>query len=304
MTSITRRGLLASTAALATSHSASAQGEITLFDPPQGLAIIPSRHPGQLYGSTGPNSNWAVAQWDIPVDLPPFKDNRTANSYASVSFEGPGQYVLEQRSHGLECRGLYQSGLNLVREFDLFVQPTRRTIAGHERLLHRYSLKEMSSLNLAIDIEPLSFQILDTDCMTTQAVLMVAVVARNRKVKQSLSHQILFWGYRSRAGVQSDTEMRPAWFFSGFNKQLGTRGNYGFNDNLQTFGTAQPRFGSLSSYNLKLLPRLREIIAAGANRGLEQDLSGWFVHGTYHGSAAWGHLQLRARWRGFLLSAG
>src|SRR5262249_30375616 len=52
--------------------TAAPAGKEVVFEPPDGLWLLAGDFSGRLYGPTSTRANWAVAQWDIPRELPPF----------------------------------------------------------------------------------------------------------------------------------------------------------------------------------------------------------------------------------------
>jgi hypothetical protein len=278
--------------------------EQPVYAPATGLWLAPSDHSKRLYGPTSPDANWKVAQWNIPADLPPFADGASGNDYASVVFAGAGGYTLEQTTQNFPCEKKYPSGRTLVNELDLFASPNNQNDVGYPSaaLHNRASLAALHHVHHEIDLDLLSVSVVDGDCPITQVGFVTALVLTNQKARQTLFYQLRPAVLRYRDGVMSTKMTEPGWFFTGENLQAGGHGQYGFSDNVGALGAAEATPGSTMAYSFELLPRLVEVIERGSDKGLDQDISHWILSGTFHGMGAFGHVHVRARWSGFVLT--
>jgi len=271
-------------AALLTCGTALAS-EQPVYAPATGFWLLRSDDSKQLYGPTSPEANWKIAQWDIPVDLPPFAGGASENAFARVVFAGTRGYVLEQTTQKLPCDRKYPSGRTLVNEFDLFASPNSQSDAGYPSaaLHNQASLASLHHVHHEIGLDLLALSVIDGDCPITQVGFLTALVLTDPKARQTLFYQLRLAVLRYRDGVAATKMNTPAWFFGGENLQNGGRGQYGFGDNVEALGAADAKPGSAVTYRLELLPRLVEVIAKGRDKGLDQDLSNWILSGTYHG---------------------
>jgi hypothetical protein len=122
----------------------------------------------------------------------------------------------------------------------------------------------------------------------------------NPHSKQTFFYQIRLAAYRG-AEVGAAAGFAPAWFFSGRNEQNGLLGQFGFGDNITTYGQPFAPTGRWTSYRIDTTERIKALIAEGVRFGMDQDLSNWILTGTYHGSTAMGHVLIEGEWRGFAL---
>jgi hypothetical protein len=275
-----------------------------LYKPATGFWLAPSNHSGALYGPSDSHANWNVAQWDIPADLPAFKRDISENSYARVAILGVGRYELAQFAAQLECERRFASKRLLVNEFDLFVSPNGRTTPGFPDAASGEfpNLAVIRRLRHRIKIEPIELRAGAPGCAVTQGAFISAVVLANDRMKQTLFYQLRLAVLRYKDRRMQNLEASPHWFFGGENTQSGSRGQYGFSDHLSSFGERNCVIGVESAYDIDLLPRLRDVIRAGASKGLDQKFANWVPRGTYHGSLAFGHVEIRSRWSGFSLA--
>jgi hypothetical protein len=309
-TAISRRRMMAGAATLAALGAHEAHATVRpddsreLFKPCTGLWLAPSNHSAKLYGATNPSASWNVAQWDIPSDLPAFRNNVTENEFASVKFLGTNHYELAQFPRNMECTRRFASQRVLVNEFDLFVSPNGRTTRGYpDAATGTYpSLASATRLRHKLKIEPIELRVSDSTCAVTQGAFITAIALANDSRKQTLFYQLRLAVLRYQKGEMRRLSASPNWFFSGTNHQSGGHGQYGFSDHLASFGQRDCEVGTASAYDIDLLPRLRQVIRAGADKGMDQDLAHWVPRGTYHGSLAFGHIRIRSRWSGFSLA--
>jgi hypothetical protein len=146
------------------------------------------------------------------------------------------------------------------------------------------------------------FKVLDESCNITQAAFLTAVVLRNTSTRQVLFYQLRLAVGRSRAGLLTWALPPQTWFFRGTNVQSGESRQFGFDDDVTSYGERPLTMGTDRIYNFDLLPRLTDLIGDGAKFGIDQDFSHWVLSGTYHGSNLWGHLTVASDWSGFSLS--
>jgi hypothetical protein len=107
-------------------------------------------------------------------------------------------------------------------------------------------------------------KLLGGGCSVTQAVVLTAAVLRNVSTRQILFYQIRLALAEGKAGRLTWSLPRRAWFFRGTNVQSGERRQFGFDDDVTSFGEQQLIVGTEKKYNFDLLPRLADLIREGA----------------------------------------
>jgi hypothetical protein len=276
-----------------------------LIEGPRGFWITPSDYSGKLYGSSSPVANWSVVQWGIPADLPSFRGRLTENEFARVELLPQRGYVLEQNGRGLPCDKPFRSGRTLVNEFDLFMQPNTADNPAQPAAIRRpeRSLASFQKIYYSVKAGIIEVELIDSDCKTTQLAVDAAIVLHDKWKKQTLFYQLRLGSLRSENGRLFQTELPAAWFFTGENLQTGHANEFGYDDNVATFGKEPLKPGTARNYRFDLLPRLAALIQVGAEFGADQDLAHWAVSGAYHGEIIWGHLRARTSWSGFSLTA-
>jgi hypothetical protein len=260
---------------------------------------------GSYYGASAPDANWVVSQWNTPENLPPFVNGDTGNGSLHVHLEPDHSTTLEQNGSALSCNRTYATGLQSVHEFDLFIGPNNAARPGARAaaLGAAEPLASMRHLMHRITVQPISVDVVDTDCRVTRAVFLSAITLRDEESKQTLFYQLRLGMVQAGAGGLVTALPGPFWFARGHDPRAGTNGYFGYDDSVTYYGDAAARVGQTSSYVLDLLPRLTGIIKDGAAFGMDQDLSHWHVGGTYHGEVIWGHVKVRSHWSGFSLAA-
>jgi len=275
-----------------------------IYGSPNGFWLIPSDHSGHLYGDTASDAQWSVAQWDIPEDLPPFVKGRSANRFASVEFSSLG-YSLEQTTGNLGCVKQYPSGRELILEFDLFVSPNNANYSNFPQARRNtdFNLIQLHRLMHVISINLSAPRVIDNFCKTTQAAALTAIVLTNKFSKQTFYYQLRLAALQSIDG-RAVWRLPPAsWFFTGANVQSGKAAQFGFGDNITSYQMAPAVPGAKATFRIDALPRLKQLIGAGAQFGMDQNLAHWQVTGTYHGQNAFGHLAFKSTWSNFALLA-
>jgi hypothetical protein len=278
-----------------------------IFAPPSGMWLLPGSGygtRGKFYGPSSPDADWVVDQWNTPEDLPPFHDGQTGNAYLDVRLDPDGGITLEQNGKALSCDRIYASGVKDVHEFDLFVSPNNANRPEYKQavLQANTNLASLRHLEHRITLKPLLADVLDTDCTVTRVTFLTSVTLSNPIEKQTLFYQLRLGMIDARAGSIATTLPAPFWFAKGNDVRTGHTGYYGFGDSITSFGELPAEPHVSTTYGADLLPRLIEIIHAGAAFGLDQDLSHWIVRGTYHGETIWGHIHARSHWKDFSLA--
>ena len=301
MATVTTRALALGIIVILSGSVARADPATPVYTPPDGFWLRPSDHSGRLYGPSNTNATWYVGQWDIPKDLPSFVNGLTGNEYASVAI-GRGTYSLRQTTQLLPCDKVFNSGRSLPDEFDLFVAPNNINTPGYPQA-HRLlgpDLATATAIIHQIGVEVGSAKLLDNVCPTTQATLLTAVVLTNKNSQQTFFYQLRL-GITKAVSSGVDQELPPArWFFTGKNIQSGGSRQFGFGDNISSFGFLPVRqVGSLNTFKIDILPRLKVLLAQGEKFGLDQNLAHWQVTGTYHGQNAFGHVEFSSTWTAF-----
>jgi hypothetical protein len=275
-----------------------------IFTPPTGFWIAPSNHSKKLYGPTKPSATWNVAQWDIPSDLPPFVNGKTENQYAMVEFTADGGYQLRQTTTKMPCDRVYKSGRNLVNEFDLFVAPNGSPYPDYPSgsATAFPTLAQAKSVHHQLTLSNSRMTVTDSSCRITRGTLITAIVLRNVEAKQTFFYQIRLFSTGKKQGRMTSFYPSPNFFFTGENIQSGGHGQFGFTDNSSDLGNPVCSVDTTCHFDFQLADRLKKLIRLGHNKGVDQDLSHWVISGTYHGSVAFGHIDVRSWWNGFKLT--
>jgi hypothetical protein len=286
--------VLASTAA-----SQSAYGR-TLFKPPSGVWLAPSDRSGQLYGPTSPAANWTVGQWNIPQDLPPFKNGFSANDDASVRHETSGSFLLSQDGDTLSCTKSYGTGLSDVHEFDLFLQPINANMPKFPRadIGPPVTLGAAQSIFEEINVQPTFVYFDNFQCPVTRFTMQAAVVLVNTSRHQVIFYQLRL-GSTGRGTSSLGTLSPPFWYSKGLDKRSGQKGSFGYDDNITSYNEQPVSIGVESHYRLDLLARLKSVIIEGEKYGLDQVYGDWVIRGAYEGDIVWGHTRASSRWSPF-----
>lgn len=282
-----------------------------LVTPPDGFWIRSAELGASgLYGPTRPSDSWHVTQWQTPAaDLPAFAPEpcsatacfASSNDAITVSVteqgNAPLRYVLEQTGERLAC----ETGQRQPREFDLLVASNTHTVYPDQPTAFHSSpmLADMVELRHRIVVTPLEVHVWQA-CAFNHGQLLTAVILRNDVAKPA---QILFYQLRL---FREPGRHQPVWWWPG-NERRGKDGEvvlleYGFGDNLSSYGEDEARLGEETRIDIDLLPRLAALISSGVH-GLDPDLSHWRPTSTYHGQNLWGGVALRSEWWGFELSA-
>jgi hypothetical protein len=283
-----------------------------IIAPLSGLWILASKiedkaAKDKLYGATSPAANWAIGQWDIPQDLPPFSHNVTRNGYASVRYNAGKGFTLSQNATSLPCAILYPSGKRLVDEFDLFVGSIPQYDTGHPTtfLNKNEPLSSLSHIVETAAVRPGQIHLADATCPVTRAVIGTGIVLTDFKTRQTFFYQISFSIYQADRDKMTLALLSPAWFFTGTNGQAGTPRQFGYGDRVwSSYGLHPATQSNLTEFSLDVLPRLKQLISAGAQYGMDQDLSDWSVSGLYFGQSAFGHVEYGSAWSHLSLRAG
>ncbi len=275
-----------------------------LFPHPNGLAIFQkggTQAPAKLYG-TEEQANWVITQWDIPKELPPLKDNRTNNEYASVIYNPPGSFTLSQDGTFLPCEKKFPSGRKLADEFDLGIGPLPRAIASTK--VARIPLSQLTSVLLSTTFQVNHSNFVAGGCKVTQSNAGAGFVLTNLISKQAFFYQISFASFRDQNGKMEPINLKPNWFFTGNNTQSGKHNQFGYGDRIwSSYGISQALPGNPLDIKINILPKIKERIRSGARFGVDQDLSHWAITGEYYGQAIWGHTQLSTTWKNISLVA-
>ena len=285
-------------------HVAATAGTTAVYAQPIGFWLMPRDRSGRLYGPTAPSANWAIAQWGSPKDLPAFNSDKvTENEMQRVKMHADGSYSLSQNTRSQPCTWKYSTGKNLVKETDLFASPNNRRIAPdfpQATVNDGARLSAISHIFHELQLRPTNYRSESSECQTSQAAFITAVVLSNPTSKQTLFYQLRLAAFRSFDSKHA--EFPAAWFFTGKNMQNGLSGQYGFGDNVTTYGQPFAEMGKWTTYRLDVSQRIKSLIALGALHGMDQDLSHWVLSGTYHGLSAIGHVSIAGEWRDFALA--
>jgi len=254
-----------------------------VFPAVRGVSLM-DQH-AKLYGGM-PDANAAIAQWNIPQNLPPLAINpstgayQASNSYAAAQYQKDGSVALSQNGRRLICEHNYKGGRQ-VDEFDFFFSPPRPT-----RFI---PLSGISNMVLAGTVTASGDGVFDSDCALTIGTVMDAIVLTDVKTHQVLFYQIKLGAFGAN-GKPAGTTARPSWFATGKNKQTLESNTFGYDTQvwsdfgLQTLPADRP-----TTYKIVVLPKLKATIAAGAKFGMDQNLADWAVSGRYTGSNLFGH---------------
>lgn len=283
---------------------AEATGARKVYEAPQGFWLRPTDKRKKLYGPSTPAANWAIAQWGTLSDLPAFNNGATADSDHSATINPDGSYNLKVDTMAQPCQTTYPSGRRLVKETDIFASPNNaRTAKGFPSasVNDQEPLSRISKILHRIRVRPQLAAFDSGPCQVSQAVFITAVVLMNPKAKQVLYYQLRLLTVTHETAPHA-VAPPPGWFFTGQNiQQRQGNGQYGYGDNVASFGQEPAPQGQWTTFDVDLYPRLIQLIAEGAKYGMAQDLSDWMLTGTYHGIAAMGDIQASAQWDGFSL---
>ncbi len=275
-----------------------------IFSQPTGLWLIPdgANNNRKLYGATSPAANWNVGQWDIPEELPPFKNNHSENEFASVTFSN-SKISLSQNGSHLPCTKLFQSGRQLVDEFDLLFAPTTKVYPLYpQAFLGRRSLQSLKAITLTSTILPTSVQLKDSQCPITWASAGIGVVLTDTSTRQTLFYQLNFVRYTAAHDHLTLALLPPGWFSTGESIQSGQLLQYGYGDRLwSSFGKPPIALDVHTTLRLDLLPRIKQVIMEGARYGMDKDIRNWAVTAGYFGQSVFGHVLFSTTWNSFAL---
>ncbi|HEY1858155.1 hypothetical protein [Acidocella sp.] len=282
-----------------------------LFAPVSGIWVFSSQQQdkntkSKLYGATSPSANWVIGQWDIPHDLPPFFNNVTQNSYASVRYNGIGHFTLQQNATTLPCTVVFPSGKRAVNEFDLFVGSIPLYETAYPKTLNgkREPLSSLSHIFETATVRPTTIRVADTACPVTRAVIGTGIVATDLETRQTFFYQISFSIYQADQRKMTLAQLQPAWFFTGTNTQAGAPDQFGYGDRVwSSYGVSPATQNNVTAFDLDVLPRLKQLIFQGAKYGMDQNLANWAVTGLYYGQSAFGHVAYGSAWSGLSLMA-
>lgn len=275
---------------------------ITLFKKPEGFWLISKNQKEKikLYASTSAFSNWSVAQWDIPEQLPPFKGDATKNNFASFEFLNKKLIILHQNGAKLPCWKKFPTGKVLPDEFDLLFSPNGGDYSKFPQAFigRRIPLANLSKAVLSFNLSVSNPTLINPSCPITWASAGVGFVLTNLKFRQALFYQISFIRFRgSRTGI-SVTKLQPVWFMTGLNHQSGGKRQYGFGDRAWAsykYPILSP--GHEERIKIDILPRLKEILAQGGKQfKLDNTLSDWAITGEYFGQSVFGHMKFSSTW--------
>jgi hypothetical protein len=257
-----------------------------LFSAPNGLWVSPTTYNGTLYGPTATTSQWHVDQWGNPGDqLSPFVNGVATSSAENVTWNG-NSYTVQQYTPALSCIG------SAPAEFDSFIEAnTPGVYPGYPSggPLAIVPLSTMKSLTLGVTITPQSYTVLDTSCQVIQTSGMVGYILTNTVDGTTLYYQLELWGQYNRTNLPT-----KFWWATGPHE-------YGYTENLVPYGKAPAVVGTTSKYSLNTLPRIL-LMLSKAPAGMDKNPANWYITGTYHGNATWGHVNLSTLWSGFTLT--
>jgi len=276
---VTRRFPAAACAAMLCWAAPAVGGEV--FAPPDGLWVGPAVYDGTLYGPTSHDATWHVTQWQSPGPaLPGFEDGRTDTPSQHVVWSDSGRRMV-----------LDGSALACDAEFGGFFEPNIEETypgfpaAGGDSM----PLSAMSSLRHRISVTYLNYQVFDAAC-NNQGTFLTALVLRNKVDGSTLFYQVsmVFQGMG-----EGDPWPEGYWW-------KATPTEMGFSDSIYHYGFEPPALGERASYDLELLPRVKEVIAMSV--AADRDLAHWVVNSTYHGAHVWGHVKSASVWDGYSLA--
>jgi hypothetical protein len=191
-----------------------------------------------------------------------------------------------------------------VDEFDLLAGPNNARVRHFPQAANDVSLNlaQTSRVGMDISLDIKRAEVVDAACKVSQTIFTAAVVITNVPSHQTLFYQLRLGLVRAPSKGGAATRLAPNWFFTGTNTQAGVTGQFGFGDNVTSYGQTWTEVGSPHVYHVDMLPRIKWLIAQGARYGLDQDLSHWRVTGTYHGQGIMGHVRNDAVWGQFALN--
>lgn len=273
------------------------------------LPAVPA--PPDYYATSGPDSGWQIAQWDIPGGrLSPFRTSREG-AREVLTAASPEATVRLVRGPGTESIALTQDGAVLPclnakgepRESDLFFSPKDRTTPGPNALTtDPVPLASLRSLVLATTV---TFRIGATarpkGCRVNQNMTLAAVVLNNRTVRppQTFFYQLALAPSCGPDTVPRWQPCRPggqaAWFYS-------TRKPFGADDYLPNLGEPFLKNGERRGLTVDMLPRIRALIESGPS-AMDHDPRHWEIDTFYAGQAIWGDVRLSTNWERFQIVA-
>jgi len=263
---------------------------------PEGAVSLEARAGHALTGAVGdpqaPAPTWHVAQWNIPVELPPGRAPapgrgwRLANDYAQLAWNREtGTYELgtDGRLDRPDCRD----------EFDLFLEPNGPTLPqAPGGVQPSQPLAQLRAVRLHFGYR-LAAQATTARCRTNYASSIVAVVLDAPRRRQTLYYQVVL--VDSRGGDRGPA-LRRAWCPG------NSEHDFCVDTSVTRFGMPAPAPGGPRTvYDFDLRDELADLIRAG-HGALDTELADWHVASVYLGNIVLGGAATTTQWDGFSLS--
>ncbi len=258
----------------------------------------------EFYGATGPRAGWQIAQWEIAGGkLPPFVGERR-QGVEILTTESAEDLVRIRRTSSGETVHLHQDGAVLpctrpnggARESDLLIQPKDRR-EGHASALRTppVRLDGLRSLMLETTVSVTAGMTRPRKgCGVNQGNAGVGLILNDLTTKppQTLFYQL---GFVQPCGPIPPARFRecvagtkaPGFFFK--------KNPFGVDDRLPLVGQRFLSNGEHRTIRVELLPRLRELIAAGPGE-MDRDPSHWVLGTIYAGQGIWGDYRMSSTW--------
>jgi hypothetical protein len=270
------------------SGAAALAGDLQLIEPIHGFSIRPVAGRGALYGASDVRANWRIAQWNNPGR--PLKDfggiacptncydsNSDAAQVILQTDKDSYRFSLKQDGTALPCE---RKGKPV--EFDLLASPTQmRTTPIAQMTALRLSLRFV--VNEAKELE-------EKSCTRNIGQVLAALVMRNDHVSPT---QVFF--YQLSLFRLNAPTTPVGWWAPGVARGGGLTKRFGFRDSLASFDKTPASVGADASYEIDLLPRLKQIIAKGEH-GLDTDINHWQLRSAYFGQHIWGNVAMSSTW--------
>ncbi len=288
----------------AAASSVQSAPERDLFNAPAGLRLIAPDKTGvsgskTLYGATGPEGNWTIAQWDIPENLPPFSNGVSSNAFATVKWGNDQSISLEQNGKTLPCEKRFPSGRRMPDEFDLLTGPVGPRYQGYPAAFHIQATSLANAKKIILNATLLSGtpHIFDNSCKMGAAVSVTGLVFTNVSAQQTFFYQIDFNYYNVINGKLVQNTRPPNWFAQGQSHQTGHNGIFGFSDRVWSgYQTPAAAPEENTVYSIDILSRVNALISIPSEKNIDHNLGDWKLSGIYFGQSIFGHVEFRTVW--------
>lgn len=259
-----------------------------IISAPHGFWVASRYERGKLYGPSSQNADWHITQWHAPRgELSAFSEGSAVSTNIRMQVQN-GSYQIESDGSGLACGqefGAFASANN-PQNYKGYPTPYKGSPP----------LSEMRALKHRIGFTPLVLEVRNRNCRVTRGIMITAVVLRNTHEPSTFFYQLRL----CRVG----TNPKPFWWWKGDGmaaaEKAGRGLNFGFGDNLASYGLADPPILRRTVIEIDLLPRLLALLKDPTVR-IDRNPSHWVVSGTYHGHGTYGNVRMVSRWDSFAL---